>query len=110
MLWTIVRRELLDHLISLRFALLSILTLLLLTANGLVFSGEQRAAAVSRYNSDVRKADEELEQRCSVGPAVFSFAWPVAISTFPVASKGERTAATAGAAKNSTIPGTCPGI
>ncbi|MBT4500698.1 MAG: ABC transporter permease subunit [Gemmatimonadetes bacterium] len=67
MLWTIVRRELLDHLISLRFALLSILTLLLLTANGLVFSGEQRAAAVSRYNSDVRKADEELEQRCSVG-------------------------------------------
>lgn len=67
MLWTIVRRELLDHLISLRFALLAVLLLLLLTANGLIFSGEQRAAAVSRYNADLRKADEELEQRCNAG-------------------------------------------
>ena len=66
MLWTIVRRECLDHLISLRFALLSIL-LLLLTANGLIFSGDQRSAAVSRYNADLRAADEELEQRCGVG-------------------------------------------
>lgn len=67
MLTTIVRRELLGHLLSLRFALLAALTVGLMAANGLLFAGDRSAAAVSRYNDQVRQAEEALAGRAAEG-------------------------------------------
>lgn len=67
MVVTIIRREMLGHLVSLRFALLSGLVLLLMAANGFLFAGDRSAAAVTSYNAEVREADEEMDKRCEQG-------------------------------------------
>jgi len=67
MLLTVIRREILGHLLSLRFGLMAVLVLALMAANGFLFAGERSTLAVTQYNENVRQAREEIESLCEQG-------------------------------------------
>ena len=60
MIATILRRELADHLTSLRFALTLLITTALMAVNGVVFSGPGHERAMERYQQQVKQAGDRL--------------------------------------------------
>lgn len=61
MIATILRRELADHLTSLRFALTLLITTALMAVNGAVFSGPGHERAMERYQLQVKGAGDRIE-------------------------------------------------
>lgn len=61
MIAAILRRELADHLTSLRFALTLLITTALMAVNGVVFSGSGHERAMERYQQQVRRAEGRFE-------------------------------------------------
>ena len=61
MISAILRRELADHLTSLRFALTLLITAALMAVNGVVFSGSDRERAQERYQDQLKSAEDRLE-------------------------------------------------
>jgi len=63
MLFYFLRRELLDHLLSLRFVLAMLLSIGLMTLNGVTFSGGKFQERINRYIANQQRADELLSER-----------------------------------------------
>ena len=64
MIFHIVKRELYDHLSSLRFALTTLLILILMIVNAVVYIGEYKQR-MSEYRGQIVASRNELKSRCS---------------------------------------------
>jgi len=60
MLWHITKRELYDHLTSLRFALTLGLTTLLMVLNGLVFVGSDYQQRLAEYSANIASTADRI--------------------------------------------------
>ena len=61
MISAILRRELADHLTSLRFALTLLITVALMAVNGVVFSGSGQERALAAYQDHLKAVEERIE-------------------------------------------------
>lgn len=64
MLWHITKREIYDHLTSLRFALTVGLVLILMLLNAVVFVGSDYSERLSQYSQNVNREMESVRQSC----------------------------------------------
>ncbi|MFC1714189.1 ABC transporter permease [Candidatus Poribacteria bacterium] len=64
MILHIARRELLHNMMNLRFSLVTILLLALMTANGFIYTKSWQKGSIEEYNSKISKARKGLQERC----------------------------------------------
>jgi len=65
MLWHITKREIYDHLTSLRFALTVGLVLMLMLMNAVIFIGSDYSERLNQYSQNVNREMESVRQSCN---------------------------------------------
>lgn len=83
MIGVLFRRELLDHLMSLRFALILLITVALMAVNAVVFCASDHGLAMEGYREQVKTSDQRLQDGVGGGVARLAERGPGSLHKMP---------------------------